>query len=288
MVRQLININSQSCLQCSLEILWVIINLQLGVIPSIECCMLCSSFLNVEELVLACGAKILLPDDPANPQKCTIVQGIVWNLPKAPRNHFHLTMPDRKEAKTEDQGEGEDEKGEDEGEVVEDRNNETEKFHTSKEAICSYGDKGFRFKHTDDELCHAICFTGCPLKCPCGPCPALSKVHRNVASNGQWYVNVVTPHTDDCSHRTEFKVSGSWLCGVFGKSLKQSTFNTEKPPWKSPIYYRRRSSCALLTPATASQRKYVGICKGLVEKMGGGHEHDNAGVGYIARCVAKK
>ena len=46
-VTHLINIKLHSRLQCSMEILGVIINLRLGVFPSIQCCMLFSLFVNV-------------------------------------------------------------------------------------------------------------------------------------------------------------------------------------------------------------------------------------------------
>ena len=55
---------------------------------------------------MACGAKILLLDDPANPEKCTMVHGIVWNTPNGPTNPLRLTKPNRKASKTHDKGEG--------------------------------------------------------------------------------------------------------------------------------------------------------------------------------------
>ena len=45
---------------------------------------------------MARGAKILLPDDPANPEKCTMVQGVVWNPPSVRTNPLRLTKSDRK------------------------------------------------------------------------------------------------------------------------------------------------------------------------------------------------
>ena len=112
-----------------------------------------------------------------------------------------------------------------------------------------------------------MCCTGHPLKGPCGLCPALAKVRRDVASKGMFSHRIPTNVPIVRSSRYE----GPSCSGVFGKSLRWSILNTEKPPWKSLLHYRRRSSCALLTPATASRRKYVGICKGLIEKtMGGG------------------
>ena len=145
----------------------------------------------------------------ANPKKCTMVQVVMWNPPSRPMNPLRLTKPDRKASKAHDEGEGQDEVGEDEEEAVDDSDNEIEMFPTSKEAIHNSCDKGFGFKHTESEVCHAMYCTGRPLKGPCGPCPALSKVRRDVASQGQWYVDVVTPHTDDWSHHMEFKVRGA-------------------------------------------------------------------------------
>ena len=64
--------------------------------------------------------KVSMPDDPANPEKCTMVHRVVWNPPSGPTKPLRLTMPDRKASDAHDEGEGQDEVGEDEGEAVDD------------------------------------------------------------------------------------------------------------------------------------------------------------------------
>ena len=186
----------------------------------------------LEELIIARGAKTLLHPDPAYPENCTMVQGVVWNPPSGPTNPLRLTGPDRRAPKAHDEEEGQDKAGEDEGQAVDDSPNLIEMFPTRKEAIHSYCDEGFRFWHAESELCHALYCTGRPLNVPCGPCPALAKVRRDVASKGQWYVDVVTPHTDECSHCTEFKVGGAWLLGGVREIINTEYFEHRKSPMK--------------------------------------------------------
>ena len=165
----------------------------------------------LEEFVHSRGGQLVSADDPANPQKCTMVRGIMWQAPPSSTNRLHLTCTDPEMSQGQPKDEAGEEVVEDEGKAEDD--SDTEMFQTSKEAVRSYRDKGFRFKHTESELCRAMCCTSRPVKGPCGPCPALAKVRRDTSSEGQWYVDVITPHTDDCPHHTDFKVRGAWLHG---------------------------------------------------------------------------
>ena len=120
----------------------------------------------LEEVVMARGAKILLPDDPTNPEKRTVVHKIVWKPANGRTNLFRLTKPNGKAAKAHDKGEGEDEVEEAQGEAMDDSDNEIEMCKTSKEAIRSYRDEDFMFRHTETERCHGMCRTGPTLKRP--------------------------------------------------------------------------------------------------------------------------
>ena len=102
--------------------------------------------------------------------------------------------------------EGNEEVGEDEGEAEDDPDKETK---TRKEAIRSCRDKGFKLRHKESELCHAMCCIACPLKGPCGPCSALAKVRRDTFSKGQRYVDLITLQKDHCPHCTDFKPRGA-------------------------------------------------------------------------------
>ena len=182
----------------------------------------------LEEFVNSRGGQIVSADDPANPQKCTMVRGIMWQLPLSSTNRLHLTCTDPEVSQGQAKDEAGEEVAEDEGKAEDDSDNEM--FQTSKEAVRSYRDKGFRFKHTESELCRAMCCTSRPLKGPCGPCPALAKVRRDTSSEGQWYVDVITPHTDDCPHHTDFKVRGAWLHGGAREIIQTEYFEHRKTP----------------------------------------------------------
>ena len=200
----------------------------------------------LEEFVNSRGGQIVSADDPANPQKCTMVRGIMWHAPPSSTNRLHLTCTDPEVSQGQPKDEAGEEVAEDEGKAEDDSDNEM--FQTSKEAVRSYRDKGFRFKHTESELCRAMCCTSRPLKGPCGPCPALAKVRRDTSSKGQWYVDVITPHTDDCPHHTDFKVRGAWLHGGVREIIQTEYFEHRKTPmeiasWHSMRLYRPPFTC---------------------------------------------
>ena len=106
-----------------------------------------------------------------------------------------------------------------------------------QDALHAFRVNGSKYRYTQSNDCDVMCCFSRPTgKGSWQGCAAVAKVRRDAASAGMWFVEVTTPHSNDCARRTMGLRRGAWLEEAGRAFIEQQYFEYRQSP--SEIAYK--------------------------------------------------
>ena len=141
--------------------------------------------------------------------------------------------------------------------------------------------------YTQSNNCDVLCCLSRPNgKGSSEGCAAVAKVRRDAALPRRWYVEVSTPHRDDCAHRTMGTRRGAQLEEAGRDFIEQQYFEYGQSP--SEIAYKllnEKKVCSQMSN-TRPQEKIRNIPTGMSsQKVQSWHEYDISVMRHIGRMA---